>query len=196
MKCRLAQLSDLDNISNLLAREFFDDPAYKLVFSERKERIDVMKAYFHLYGNLAIQRGGIITSEDNHGALVYFRPNGLEMTEKEKTHLYQQLYDICGTDYTSAIALIEGLENLQPLDPPHYFIALLAVQRETRGGNIVRSLIKELNTRLDKEKFPCYAECTRYSTRTLLRRWGYRDAGAPLCVEGFPALFPIWRDPK
>jgi len=56
--------------------------------------------------------------------------------------------------------------------------------------------LNALNSMLDKDNLPCYAECTRFSTRTLLRRWGYRDAGSPLHIDGFSKLFPIWREPR
>jgi hypothetical protein len=49
---------------------------------------------------------------------------------------------------------------------------------------------------LDKENMPCYAECTVFSTRTLVRRFGFKDVGSPLVLEGFPELFPIWRVPQ
>ncbi|MDF7658271.1 hypothetical protein PUG81_04760 [Erwiniaceae bacterium L1_54_6] len=196
MRCRHAKKSDMDRVCNLLAAEFFHDPIYKFVFSERKNRFDVMKEYFRIYVNLALERGGILLTENDSGVLVYFRPEALEMTPEENARIYDQLNKVCGCDYVRAVTLIEGLDNLQPKDPPHYVIALLAIQSSSRGGTLVKDLFNSLNAILDKEKAPCYAECTRYSTRTLIRRWGYHDTGTSLHIDGFPELYPVWRTPQ
>lgn len=196
MRCRHAKHSDLDRVCDLLATEFSDDPVHKVVFAGREDRTDVLRRFFRIYVNLASERGGTLLAENNAGALVYFRPGAMEMTDEELTTIDNQLRKVCGTSYVAAATLADGLDYYHPRNRPHYYISLLAVQRSFRGRSVVSDLFNELNAILDKDNFPCYAECTRFSTRTLIRRWGYLDAGSPLHIEGFPELYPVWREPR
>lgn len=195
MKCRHATTSELDKVCDLLAKEFNNDPVHKVVFSNPEKRIDFLRNYFRIYVDLASKRGGTLLAEDNMGALVYFRPDAMEINEKDYSNIENKIREVSGSYYTKVAAYTHGLEHYHPRIP-HYYILLLAVQRASRGSNVVNDLFNSLHVMADRDKFPCYAECTRFSTRTLLRRWGYRDAGFPLRIEGFPELFPVWREPQ
>ena len=195
MRYTHAKASDFDRVCDLLAAAFFNEPVHQIIFPDENARMDVLKDFFRIYVELASERGGTILAEDNSGALVYFRPGSMEMTEEELKTCDDRLRKVCSSSYKAAATLTSGLEAHHP-QRPHYYISLLAVQRAARGGQIACNLFSELNSLLDKNNFPCYAECTRFSTRTLIRRWGYVDAGPPLHIDGFPALYPVWREPK
>ncbi|WP_437611597.1 hypothetical protein [Erwinia sp. V71] len=196
MKCRHAKNTDLDKVCDILTTAFYNEPVHVVIFPDDQTRYELLWRFFRLYVELAMERGGIILAENNAGALVYFRPGGMEMTPEDAASFDSKIREVCGVNYETAAALITGLDNYHPQTPPHYYISLLAVQPSERGGKVVTALFNELNSILNKNKFPCYAECTRYSTRTLIRRWGYHDSGAPLHVEGFNDLYPVWREPQ
>ncbi len=198
MECRHAKDSDLDIVCDLLASEFYNDPVLKVVFTGtyREQRMKALLGFFRVYVDLAQKFGGILVTENNSGALVYFGPELMKMTADDNAQIYSQLRQECGKDYMAVSALMNGLDDYHPRTPSHYYVFAVAVSRLCRGGEIVAKLFSHLNIILDKEKLPCYAECTTYSTRTLVRRFGYRDAGAPLIIEGFPELYPIWREPQ
>lgn len=198
MKCRHAKSSELDKVCELLASEFYHDPVLNFAFTDTSpaRRLETMKRFFRIYIDLARDYGGILLAEDNVGVLVYFHPELMEMTKEENERLDGLLRRECGVDYATASAFMNGLDQYHPRNPPHFYIFLVAVSRANRGGGIVKALFSKLNVILDKAKLPCYAECTAFSTRTLVRRFGYRDAGQPLQIEGFPELFPIWHEPN
>ncbi|QGY31862.1 N-acetyltransferase [Pantoea cypripedii] len=198
MGCRHAKDSELDIVCDLLTSEFYDDPVLKFAFtgSDRDERKKVMRGFFRIYVELAHKLGGVLLTENNTGTLVYFGPKLMEMTEEDNQFIDSQLRQACGADYLTALAFMNGLDHFHPREPAHYYIFLLAVLRSDRGGEQVAKLFRRLNGILDKEKMPCYAECTTFSTRTLVRRFGYCDAGNPLSIEGFPELLPVWREPQ
>lgn len=196
MKCRHAKVSDLDRVCDLLATEFCNDPVHQRIFADREDRIDVLRDYFRIYVNLPMYYKGTLLAENGMGVLVYIRPEFIGMIKHDHAKVDGELRKVCGSGYLAATRFIDGLDRLHPQNPPHYFISLLAVQRSSRGGEVVKGLFRALHEITDKDKMPCYAECTRFSTRTLIRRWGYRDAGSPLRIEGFPDLFPVWRQPQ
>ncbi|MFS1538380.1 MAG: hypothetical protein ACL7BU_06395 [Candidatus Phlomobacter fragariae] len=198
MKCRHAKDTELENVCDLLAIAFSEEPVHQLIFTGRdpESLIDVLRNFFRIYVNFASKYGGILLAENDAGALVYFRPEAMAMTKEELTMIDNQLRKVCGGDYSKAVAFIDGLEKYHPQTFPHYYISLLAVKRSCRGRGLVGDLFSEFNVILDKDNLPCYAECTRFSTRTLIRRWGYIDAGSPISIEGFPKLYPVWRDPQ
>lgn len=196
MKVWHANESELDGVCVLLASEFFNDPVLQFAFKEknRKIRMDELRCFFRVYVNHAMRYGGILVAENIAGALVYFRPEVMNVAERENQLLDNQLLLGCGADYAKVQTLMNGL-NLYHPSASHYYAFAIAVRHSVRGGIVVSRLFNELNVRLDKANSPCYAECTRFSTRTLMRRWGYRDAGFSLKINGFPELFPVWREP-
>jgi hypothetical protein len=196
MKCRHAKDLELGKISELLAREFKDDHLHKILFPiDDEERIDLLRRYFRIYVDLAQKRGGTLIAGDNAGVLVYFRPEALENNKEDQIIIDRRIREVCGPHYAAVAAYTRGLEHFHPRTPPHYYIPLLAVKRSSRGRGVVNNLFAALHSLVDKDKSPCYAECTRFSTRTLLMRWGYGDAGTPIRIDCFPELFPVWRNP-
>ncbi|MBP2194601.1 hypothetical protein [Pantoea cypripedii] len=196
MKCRHARTSELDGVCDLLAMEFNNDPVHKVVFSDPEGRIDFLRNYFRIYIDLASKYGGTLLAENNQGALVYLRPGAMEINDEDYAVMENKIREVSGSHYEKVAAYTRGLEHFHPRKPYHYYILLLAVQRASRGSSVVNDLFNSLHVIADREKFPCYAECTKFSTRTLLRRWHYRDAGFQLSIEGFPELFPVWREPQ
>ncbi len=196
MKVCHANESELDDVCALLASEFFNDPVLQFAFKEtdKKRRMDELTCFFRAYVNLAMCYGGILITENVTGALVYFRPEVMNMAERENQLLDHQLLLGCGKDYEQVATLMNGLDLYRPTTA-HYYAFAIAVRHSVRGGIVVSRLFNELNAILDKANSPCYAECTRFSTRTLMRRWGYRDADFSLQLNGFPELFPVWREP-
>lgn len=196
MTCRHAKRKDLDRVCDLLATEFTTEPVHQIIFPDPESRIEKLRDFFRIYVSLAFDYGGTLLTENDTGALLYFRPDAMDMTNEQHIAVDDQLRVACGAHYETATKLIDGLDYYHPKTPPHYYISLLAVQRSRRGGSEVSHLFTTMNTILDKTNTPCYAECTRFSTRTLIRRWDYIDKGSPLHIEGFPALYPIWRNPN
>lgn len=194
MKCRHAKDSELDKVCDLLAEEFSNDPLHEVLFTEPKERIRILRNYFRIYVDLASKRGGTLFAENDAGVLVYFRPEVMEMSDEDQVTIDNQIREVCGSYSATVAAYTQGLKHYHPRTPPHYYILLIAIRRSSRGGRVVTDLFSALHAMADKEKFPCYAECTKFSTRTNLRRWGYLDAGPPLRIDGFPELFPVWRE--
>lgn len=195
MKCRPVKDCEINSVIDLLTNEFFDDPALKYAFIDVdiEKRKDSMRFFFDLYTRLAKKNGGVIVTEGITGALIYFNTLFIEMSEDERMIIDKELRKGCGDSYESISKFMNGLDMFHPNKQPHIYIFLVAVSRPCRGGRVVSALFMEMNRILDASNLPCYAECTTYATRTLLRRYGYYDAGSPLNIEGFPLLYPIWR---
>ncbi|MDT9587596.1 MAG: hypothetical protein P6H82_03035 [Candidatus Arsenophonus melophagi] len=203
MKCKHIKNTDLKTAnleiaSNILATAFSEEPVHKLIFpvSDQESLIDILRDFFHIYVNLANKYGGILITKNNAGVLVYFRPELAVIPKEELANIDNQLHAVCGSHYSKVITFIDGLEQHHPKTFDHYYISLLAVTHSYRGRGLVNDLFSAFNNILDKAKLPCYAECTRYSTRTLIRRWGYMDLAFPISIHGFPKLYPVIRYPQ
>ncbi|PKB89450.1 hypothetical protein A8A01_15150 [Ewingella americana] len=196
MEIRYATKSDLDKVCEILATEFYNDPVLKHAFkcSAREQRMSALRHFFRIYAEQACARGGVLLAEDYAGVLIYFRPDFMETTYEVDGMQESQLKEKYGQDYATIAALMDGLNDAHPETPKHFYVFAVAIQSRYRGSKVVNSLFKKLNTILDNSKSPCYAECTSFTMRTLMKRFGYSDAGPPLCISGFPDLFPIWRE--
>lgn len=189
---------ELDKVCDLLASAFFNDPVLKFAFTNpvREQRMEIMRRFFSIYVNLARKHGGILLAENDAGVLVYFRPEMMDMTDKESIIITNQLRQECGLEYVSIAALMNGLNHYHPRNPPHYYVFAIAVQGAFRRKGVATGLLAELNTMLDRVGFPCYSECTTLGTKSLFMQSGYCGTKPPLLIEGFPMLFPVWREPK
>lgn len=198
MKCMQAKDSDLDDICNLLAAEFFDDPIYRFVFTHRIGRIDRLSRFFRIYVELAGKYGGILLLENFAGVQVYFRPEFMAVS-RESLDIDNRLRQACGTDYSTVAAWMNGADSYHPRTQPHYYLFLTAVEKAHRGhdgAKAMKTLFTELSVILDNAGFPCYSECTRSGGRGVARPFGFRDIGPARYVAGFPEFYQIWREPQ
>jgi hypothetical protein len=196
MKYRHAKDSELDKVCDLLAEGFNNDPVHEVLFTDPECRIKLLRNYLRIYVEIAGKYGGTLIAGDIEGVLVYFRPEAMNLRNKELTVIDDQIREVCGSYYPQVAVYTYGLEHHHPRTPPHFYIPLLAVQRSSCGRGVASGLLNMLNDIVDKDHMPCYAECTRLSTRNLLMRWGYHDSGPALRIEGIPELFPVWREPQ
>ncbi len=198
MQCIQAKDSDLDNICDLLAAEFFDDPIYKFVFTNPVGRIDRLWRFFRIYVDLAREYDGILLLENYAGVQVFFRPELMERIN-ESLDLDKRLRLACGSDYMTVATWMKGCDNYHPRTPRHYYLFLTAVESTHRGhdgARVMKTLFRELSIILDKAGFPCYSECTRRGGLGISKPFGFQYAGSARCVEGFPEYYPIWREPQ
>ncbi|ADU71887.1 GNAT family N-acetyltransferase [Pantoea sp. At-9b] len=197
MKCRHAEISDLKSICSLLADEFYDDPVLRFAFTDtgREQRLSRLEGFFRIYFNLALEYGGILLAENDVGVLVYFRPELMEINEEEHQQVNCLLQQECGSDYDKVISLMNGLENSHPHTDPHFYVFLIAVRSSCRRKGVATALLAALNMMLDREEMGCYAECTTLTTQYLFGQLGYGEISPPLMIEGFPSLYPVWREP-
>lgn len=197
MKCRHAKESELDKVCELLAAEFYHDPVLKFAFTDVdvSRRLETMKKFFRIYVELAQENGGILLAEDDVGVLVYFHPQLAEMTKEENERLDSLLKQECGVDYKKIASFMSGLERHHPRLESHYYVFLIAVENLHRRKGIGTILLSSLNNLLKRDKVGCYAECTTLSSLALFERCGYLNGTSCLNIEGFPELYPVWREP-
>jgi len=118
MKCRHAKDSELDGVCSLLAEEFYNDAIHKLIFSDHAVRMDGLRNLFRIYVNLATRHGGILLDENGAGALVYFCPEAMKMSDEDIASVDHQLRQGCGSNYPAAAVYTNGLDQHHPRTPP------------------------------------------------------------------------------
>lgn len=196
MNIRHAAEAERDHVCDLLASGFYHDPILNVAFADsaQESRLASLRQFFAVYVNLACQHGGILLADHSAGALVYFRPDILTLSASEHEHLHTQLRTGCPEVYHAVAALMNGLDAWHPQSPPHYYIFAIAVERQQRRNGVATALIGELNSLLNQTGLPCYAECTALTTQALFRGCGYQAMPDHIQIDGFPELYPVWRD--
>ncbi|WP_342323027.1 hypothetical protein AAEY27_00520 [Kosakonia sp. BYX6] len=192
MNVRDAAYSDIDMVCDLLAEAFYDDVLIKSAFPVPERRKDALRSFFRIYGEVALRKGGIIIDENNSGVLMYLHYDSDDISDEI---IYKQFQDKYSPDYAAMAFLMHKLSAYHP-KTPHYYIFVLAIPGHECGVDVIAALLRRLHALQDKAGIPCYAECTAARVQKLASRLGYRHAGFPLRVEGFPELYPILRDPQ
>jgi predicted acetyltransferase len=196
MEIKHATELEFDKVCEILATEFYNDPVLNHAFddTDRKRRMAALQSFFEIYVDLAKKYGGILLAENNIGALVYFRPEMIGAMEKNK--IDEQLRQKCERNYKSVALLMNGLDNYHPQNIPHYYIFVIAVKSLHRRKGVAMALLTEFNSILDKNKYPCYSECTTSGTQALFIKAGYVGSSQSILIDAFPLLLPVWRDPQ
>lgn len=196
MEIKHATEFELDKVCEILATEFYNDPVLNHAFddTDRERRMDALKSFFKIYVDLAKKYGGVLLAENELGVLVYFRPEMIDIIDKNK--IDEQLRQKCEQYYSSVALLMDGLDHYHPQNIPHYYIFVIAVKSLHRRKGVAMTLLTKFNNILDKNKTPCYSECTTSGTQALFIKAGYVSSGQPILIDEFPLLLPVWRDPK
>lgn len=196
MEIKHATELELDKVCEILATEFYNDPVLSHAFDDtvREQRTVALQSFFKIYVDLAKKYGGVLLAENDIGVLVYFRSEMIGSIDKNK--IDEQLRQKCEQYYTSVALLMNGLEHYHPQNTPHYYVFAIAVKSLHRRKGVAMTLLSEFNRMLDKNKSPCYSECTTSGTQALFIKAGYVSSSQPILIDEFPLLLPVWRDPQ
>ncbi len=192
MNVRDATFSDIGLICDLLAEAFYDDVLIESAFPAPERRREALRSFFRIYAEVALRKGGVIIDENNVGALMYFHYDSENITDEI---LFKQLRDEYSADYATMAYLMHKLSAYHPTTP-HFYIFVLAIPGKDRGMDVINALMYRLIHLQDQAGVPCYAECTAARVQRLAGRLGFKPAEFKLCIDGFPELYPILREPQ
>ncbi|WP_321800249.1 GNAT family N-acetyltransferase [Burkholderia sp. BCC1988] len=192
MKARIAVAADMDVVSQTLGAGFFYDPVISFGFPDLQRRTAALPGFFRIYADLAFERGTVWMLGDGAAAALTFPSDVLDLTDDEMAKIDGRLMDVCGQDYETTRAFLDGLSETHPHGPFHQYTLFIAARPEYHGKGVGAKLVNHLHDTWSRQGTPAYLEASSPRSRLFYLRNGYHDGGPAIQVPGCPELYPMW----
>lgn len=94
-----------------------------------------------------------------------------------------------------ALQALWKVEEHHPDEPPHWYLATIAVQPDAQGAGIGRHLVRPILDLTDRVNEPAFLETTSPENRAWYERLGFETIVAVPAFQGGPIQWAMWRDP-
>lgn len=180
-------------VAAMLADEFNELPTARWLSDDPEQRRKAVRGQFELLVEHALGHGGVVTSGDLDGAVVWFdHTSGAPQIPDYD----ERLAAACGPVVDRFRHLDRVMEDHHP-DVPHHYVALVGVREAKRGNGIASAMLRRHHRVLDRDGIPAYLEAVSPETARLYGTLGYEPMGERYGLEdGGPFLYPMWREPQ
>jgi GNAT superfamily N-acetyltransferase len=155
---RVATAADTESIVSTITTAFFDDPLWGPAFPDEQHRAEQAAVLWRLCVSSALRYPWTLITDGAEAAAVWIPPGGTELTEREEEGLEELLTRTAGTaSARSVLGIFDQLEAAHPHDPCFY-LSLLGVHDDHRGGGLGMRLLADSLVRIDALAAPAYLE--------------------------------------
>ena len=191
--------SQLDEVSNVLARAFFDDPMTVYIVPDEEKRRRHLPWFFRLAARYGHPYGESFTTPHNvEGAAIWLPPgdNMTSLLRMVRLGLLLTPLKFGLPAFVRFMKVTNHLEHLHKRDVPteHWYLFVLGVEPERQGQGVGGTLIQPVLERADHDGLPCYLETSKERNVTFYRKHGFE-----VVVEGHvgdsPPYWTMKRDP-
>jgi GNAT superfamily N-acetyltransferase len=187
---RVATTADLDDLTALFTAAFESDPLWSWALPEPEG----LAAWWRFLIGSALRYPHVWLSGDRAAASVWIPPDGSELTEQEDERVEPLLRQLIGARADVVIEVLARFEASHPRDQPHYYLSLLAVDRDYRGQGLGMALLTDNLARIDLEGVPAYLESTNPRNNARYEGVGFRPVGEFTTPGGERTVATMWRD--
>ena len=191
---RRASASDSDQITELFALAFYDDPTWSWAFPDPERRRDDHRELWGLYVRSAIPHGWVWVTEEGGAASLWIPPGKAELSEEDEALVKPFLRERLGSHADDVLTLIERFESSHPREQPHYYLSLLGTHPDHRGQGKGMGLLAANLAVIDEQGMPAYLESSNRANDHRYERVGFRLMGEFAAPGGEPTLACMWRD--
>jgi len=188
---------DTAEITALVAAAMWDGPVARWLNHDPVARWRDSAAYFEIFVEHAVRYGEVYaTAESDTGRLsgvaLWFPLTSLIPPPDDYE---RRLRVLAGPAFDRARELDATLGVYHPFDPPHHYLAFLAVHPDRQNRGIGSALLERHHARLDRAGIPAYLEANDPRNRDLYLRHGYTCRSVIELPYGGPPLWSMWRVP-
>jgi GNAT superfamily N-acetyltransferase len=187
-----ATVTQLDRLAVVIGNAFAALEVSHYLIPDRPARRDILTRHLRQLVEHAYQYGRVHTDPDLRSAAVWF-PVGLGNVP-DIANYQQRRAAICG-EHTNRFTVFEqAMHHHHPATPPHWHLALLAVQPGYQGHGYGSALLAHQHRQLATDRLPAFLEASSQASTRLYTRHGYQQLGEPYPIgPGGPAMYPMWR---
>ena len=144
----------------------------------------------HVY----MPRGGAWTTPDTLGTALWFPPETLGMSARERAAELVSLLPGGFGSFRRGKRFEALMEEHHPKEP-HWYLQTLSVAPAAQRSGVGTALIQPGLDRADSESMPCFLETQRESNIPYYRRFGF-ELTKEISLHDSPPLWLMWREAR
>jgi GNAT superfamily N-acetyltransferase len=187
--------ADAEQVTELLALAFFDDPTWSWAFPDPSTRMEDQRAWWGLCVHSAVPYGWSWMTDDGGAAAIWIPAGRPEMTPEDEARVEPLFRDRVGSHADAVLTLLERFEASHPRQTPHHYLSLLGTHPDHRGQGKGMALLAANLAQLDELGMPAYLESSNRANDHRYERHGFVQVGEFAAPGGEPTLACMWRDP-
>jgi GNAT superfamily N-acetyltransferase len=193
---RPARHADVPAITETLSLAFHDDPTWSWAFPDERRRQEEYAAFWGLCVQSAMRfdRPAVFVTDGVEAAALWLPPGEDELSAEDEARLPGLLRELEGDRVDELMELMVRFDEVQPEDPPHYYLSLLGVHDDHRGKGIGMRLLEENLDRFDAEGSPTYLESSNSANDHRYEALGYQRIGEFTTPDDAVTIGAYWRD--
>ncbi|HEY9798927.1 MAG TPA: GNAT family N-acetyltransferase [Leptolyngbyaceae cyanobacterium] len=186
----------IQQVANILAESFIDDPSFSFIFGDNHHRVDVLNAFFEMFVADAMQRGKIVIAPDEQGACIWY-PAEVEIFNEQFEEIVSKvinsLSELAGKESAKRFeSLIEKVGKSEPTQR-HCEVFFIALKPSARGKGIGKSLIKPVLDYADTNQVDCYLVSSNPRNISFYERHGFQKY-CPIEISSSYSMTGMWRN--
>ena len=193
---RPATSEEIPRMADVLARAFFDDPAFSWVLREDADRMRVLVRGFELFlRRVWLEQEHTYTTKSVAGVAAWELPDRWKLGVGRQLGLLPAMLRVFGRHSPRVLRAIAMLEASHPREPHHY-LAFIGVDPDWQGRGLGGALLAAVLERCDRERMPAFLEASRARNRDLYERHGFAVTEEFRLGRGAPPQWRMWREPR
>jgi ribosomal protein S18 acetylase RimI-like enzyme len=193
---RPATSEEIPRMADVLARAFFDDPAFSWVLREDADRMRVLVRGFELLlRRVWLEQEHTYTTKSVAGVAAWELPDQWKLGVGRQLGLLPAMLRVFGRHSPRVLRAIAMLEASHPREPHHY-LAFIGVDPDWQGRGLGGALLAAVLERCDRERMPAFLEASRARNRDLYERHGFAVTEEFRLGRGAPPQWRMWREPR
>jgi ribosomal protein S18 acetylase RimI-like enzyme len=195
-RVRVATPADVRAITETISLAFHDDPTWSWAFPDDGRRQEQYAIWwrFLIEGAMRFENPAVFVTEGIEAAAIWLPPGEGEYSPEDEAKVPGIVRELVGDRADEFMKLLDGFDEVQPADPPHYYLSLLGVHDAHRGRGIGMALLQDNIARFDREGAPTYLESSNAINNHRYEGLGYRKVGEFNTPDDSATITAYWRD--
>jgi GNAT superfamily N-acetyltransferase len=190
-----ARTSEAPAMARVLARAFYDDPAFSWVLRSDPERLGILERGFDLFlRRIWMEQEETYTTAGTVAVAVWERPDEWKLGVGKQLLLAPAMMRTFGRHLPRLLRALMTLEAKHPHEP-HYYLPFVGVDPEWQGRGLGGAVLAPVLERCDAEGMPAFLEASTPRNRALYERHGFAATEEFTLGEGAPPQWRMWRAP-
>lgn len=198
---RQLTLSDLEQMEQVLARSFEEDPLVSFILRNKKTRVKTVAKFFRAMGRLNIRTNSAFgVGEPLQGVAVWSFPNKPEAsaTPKDLFTFPPLLFSsyVIGAQRARAVFKQIDVNHKKYASEPHFYLDNLGVLVSSRGKGLSSKLIRPFLEMADSQKVIAYTDTVTKSNVPLYQHFGFELVEENLIAGTGITTYALRRTPR
>jgi GNAT superfamily N-acetyltransferase len=183
--------SDVDAVSRMLARSFWDDPLTSHFLPDVNTRPEKLVRMFRLLHKLGMPHGACFTTSGIECATLWRPPNEWHVHWWQYITNGPEMLGVFGVGALNVIGAMDRIEKVHPKEA-HWYLQVIGTDPPKQGKGFASLLIRNQLAVADASGTPCYQESSKESNIPVYRTFGF-EVTREINIPNGPTLWPMRR---